>query len=77
LLSPCLEINERGRLAISGCDAVELAGQYGTPLYVMSEDEVRRVCKSYVQSFQKFYGAMAALSMPARPLAARKFTVLW
>lgn len=56
MLSPCLEINERGRLAISGCDAVELAGQYGTPLYVMSEDEVRRVCKSYVQSFQKFYG---------------------
>ncbi len=56
MISPCLEVNERGHLAISGCDTVELAGQYGTPLYVMSEDEVRRVCRSYVQSFQKFYG---------------------
>lgn len=56
MISPCLEVNEKGHLAISGCDAVELAEQYGTPLYVMSEDEIRRVCRSYVQSFQKFYG---------------------
>lgn len=56
MISPCLEVNGKGHLAISGCDTVELAGQFGTPLYVMSEDEVRRVCKSYVQSFQRFYG---------------------
>lgn len=55
MISPCLEVNEKGRLSISGCDAVELAGQYGTPLYVMSEDEIRRVCQSYVRSFQKYY----------------------
>lgn len=56
MISPCLAVNEKGHLAISGSDAVELAGRYGTPLYVMSEDEIRRTCKSYVQSFQKFYG---------------------
>jgi len=56
MISPCLEVNQMGHLAISGCDTVELAKQYGTPLYVMSEDEIRRVCKSYVQSFQKYYG---------------------
>ncbi len=55
LISPCLEVNEQGHLAISGCDTVELAAKYGTPLYVMSEDEVRRVCESYVSSFAKFY----------------------
>lgn len=42
-------------MAISGCDTITLAEQYGTPLYVMSEDEVRRVCKSYVDSFEKYY----------------------
>lgn len=66
MLSPCLAVNEKGHLAISGCDAVDLAGQYGTPLYVMSEDEIRRVCKSYVQSFQRFYGGHG------RPIYASK-----
>lgn len=55
IYSPCLDINENGHLAISGCDTVALAKQYGTPLYVMSEDEVRRICRSYADSFQKYY----------------------
>ncbi len=55
IYSPCLSINKEGHLAISGCDTITLAEQYGTPLYVMSEDEVRRVCKSYVDSFGKYY----------------------
>ena len=55
IYSPCLSINKEGHLAISGCDTITLAEQYGTPLYVMSEDEVRRVCKSYVDSFEKYY----------------------
>lgn len=66
IYSPCLSINEKGHLAISGCDTVELAQQYGTPLYVMSEDEIRRVCKSYVDSFQKFYNGNG------RPIYASK-----
>lgn len=55
IFSPCLSINEKGHLAISGCDTVALAEQYGTPIYVISEDEVRRVCKSYADSFRKYY----------------------
>ena len=55
IYSPCLSINEKGHLDISGCDTVDLARQYGTPLYVMSEDEIRRVAKSYVESFQEYY----------------------
>lgn len=55
LFSPCLSINEKGHLDISGCDAVDLAKEYGTPLYVMSEDEIRRVCRSYKASFEKYY----------------------
>lgn len=66
MYSPCLGINEKGHLSISGCDAVELAEKYGTPLYVMSEEEVRRVCKSYADSFQEFY------SGNGRPIYASK-----
>jgi len=28
------EINKEGHLVVGGCDAVELAKEYGTPLYV-------------------------------------------
>ncbi|MDE6836910.1 MAG: diaminopimelate decarboxylase, partial [Acutalibacter sp.] len=55
MYSPCLDVNEQGNLSVGGVDTVALARQYGTPLYVMSEDEIRRVCRSYVDSFQKFY----------------------
>ena len=45
---------------------MDLARQYGTPLYVMSEDEVRRACRSYAASFQKYYGGNG------RPIYASK-----
>jgi diaminopimelate decarboxylase len=32
---------EGGRLSIGGCDAVELAREFGTPAYVMAEDDLR------------------------------------
>ena len=55
MISPCLSINEKGHLVISGCDTVELAKRYGTPLYVMSEDEIRSVCRRYRSSFEEYY----------------------
>ena len=55
MISPCLSINEKGHLVISGCDTIELAERYGTPLYVLSEDEIRSVCRRYRSSFEKYY----------------------
>ena len=34
-------VNDRGHLEIGGCDAVELASEFGTPLYVMDEAHIR------------------------------------
>lgn len=56
MISPYLRTNEKGHLEISGCDTVELAKKYGTPLYVMSEDAIRKICRSYVSSFNQYYG---------------------
>ena len=55
MISNCLKVNDQGHLEISGCDTVRLAEQYGTPLYVMSEDEIRQTCRRYTASFQKNY----------------------
>ena len=54
-VSECLNVNEKGHLTIGGCDTVELAKEYGTPLYVIDEDTVRNTCRSYVNSMKKYY----------------------
>ena len=46
------EINSRGNLAIGGCDALELASQFGTPLYVFDEEMLRDQCRRFVQEFR-------------------------
>lgn len=42
-----LSVNEAGHLAFAGLDAVELAAEFGTPLYLLDEDRVRENCRSY------------------------------
>ena len=54
-VSKNLNVNEKGHLTISGLDAVELAAQYGTPLYVMDEDLIREHCRSFMNSIDKYY----------------------
>lgn len=46
-------INEQGHLEIGGCDTVELASRFGTPLYVMDEEMIRQRIRSYVEAFRK------------------------
>jgi diaminopimelate decarboxylase len=46
-------INERGHLEIGGCDTVQLAKQFGTPLYVLDEQLIRERCRAYVRAFKQ------------------------
>lgn len=48
-------VNERGHLEIGGCDAIDLAAQFGTPLYVMDEACIREKCRSLRTSYEKRY----------------------
>jgi diaminopimelate decarboxylase len=41
-------VNERGRLEIGGCDLVELAREFGTPAYVVAEDDLRHRARTFV-----------------------------
>ncbi len=43
-------VNERGRLELGGCDAVELAREYGTPVYVVAEDDLRSRARAFVDA---------------------------
>ena len=44
-----------GRLIFDGCDVVELAKKYGTPLYVMSETHIEERCKEIHEDFLQKY----------------------
>ena len=55
MLTDGLNINKKGHLTIGGCDTVELAETYGTPLYVMNEEVIRRALRAYVQSMETYY----------------------
>lgn len=48
------KINKAGNLEIGGCDLVELAEKYGTPLYVIDEESIRAVCRDYKNAFKAY-----------------------
>ncbi|MBR2904076.1 MAG: diaminopimelate decarboxylase, partial [Clostridia bacterium] len=50
-----LKINEKGHLEIGGADAVDLAAQFGTPLYVFDEAYIRKMMAIYRETIEKEY----------------------
>ncbi len=54
-VSENLSVNSAGHLSVGGVDTVELAKEYGTPLYVMDEQVVRKSLKRFHDSMNKYY----------------------
>lgn len=48
-------VNAAGHLEIGGCDAVELAQRFGTPLYVLDEAHLRANCQAYREAFHRLH----------------------
>ena len=62
----CENLSTRdGHLTFAGRDTVELAGKYGTPLYLMDEQRLRHNCRVYTEN-------MARCFADALPLYASK-----
>ena len=47
-------VNSKGNLEVGGCDLVELAQKYDTPLYVIDEKTVRNICQDYKKAFENY-----------------------
>src|SRR5205823_7867438 len=43
-------LNGRGRLEVGGCDAIELAREFGTPAYVVAEQDLRARARAFVEA---------------------------
>jgi diaminopimelate decarboxylase len=49
------EISNEGHLVIGGCDVVDLAEEFGTPLYLFDESTLRRRCCEFKDEFTRRY----------------------
>jgi diaminopimelate decarboxylase len=62
-------LNERGRLMLGGCDTIELAKEFGTPAYVVAEEDLRARARAFVQAGEQaghgdFHVVFAAKAFP-------------
>jgi len=48
-------VNDQGHLMIGGCDTVELAAEFGTPLYLFDELSLRSKCAEFKAEFGQRY----------------------
>jgi diaminopimelate decarboxylase len=44
-------VNERRHLEVGGCDVVEVAAEFGTPVYIYAEDDIRARARAYLDAF--------------------------
>jgi diaminopimelate decarboxylase len=49
-----LKVNNNGNLEVGGCDLVDLAQKYETPLYVIDEKTLRQICNDYKEAFFEY-----------------------
>ena len=67
----CLRINDRGNLEIGGCDLTDLAGEFGTPAYVMDENEIRKNCRIYLHSMEEHYNGNGMVLYASKALSCK------
>jgi diaminopimelate decarboxylase len=46
------KINSLGHLEIAGVDTLELAEEFGTPLYLFCEESLRQQCRTFIEEFR-------------------------
>jgi diaminopimelate decarboxylase len=49
-------VDQRGHLLIGGCDTLELAARFGTPAFIVAEDDLRARARAYMDGFSALYG---------------------
>ncbi len=69
MLYPHLGINKEGHLTVGGLDAVALAKEYGTPLYLLDEDVIRENCRTYRAAAKAAFGENAKILYASKALS--------
>lgn len=68
-VADCYDINKKNHLTIGGCDTIDLANKYGTPLYILDEMTIRKACRSYKNSIEKYYNGFGLACYASKALS--------
>jgi diaminopimelate decarboxylase len=71
-VSENLDVNSHGHLTIGGADTVNLAKAFGTPLYVMDEVQIRKHCRSFKGSIDRFYGGNGLVCYASKAFSCKE-----
>jgi diaminopimelate decarboxylase len=72
LMSGALAIDPNGRLTIGGLLVSDLAREYGTPLYIMDEDQIRRNCRVFTETLAECYPGQWAVAYASKAFACTR-----
>ena len=66
------DVNEKGHLLMDGSDTIELAKKYGTPLYLMSENEIRQNCRTYKNAIDRLYDGNGLIFFASKAMCVKE-----
>ncbi len=72
-LNANITVNEAdGHLHFAGYDTVKLADKYGTPLYLIDEEHIRKMCRIYVESMKEAFDSYSMPLFASKSLSFKK-----
>lgn len=72
-LNANITVNEAdGHLHFAGYDTVKLADKYGTPLYLIDEEHIRKMCRIYVESIKEAFDSYSMPLFASKSLSFKK-----
>ncbi len=72
MIHPSYDINADGHLTFAGADTVLLAKKYGTPLYLIDENEIVRRCRIYRSAMKKYFSEESAVYYASKALSIKE-----
>lgn len=72
MISESIGVNNSGHLTIGGVDCVDLANQYGTPLYVFDEQLIRKTMAEFKASIDEFYGGNGMVMYASKAFSCKE-----
>ncbi|MBR2472007.1 MAG: diaminopimelate decarboxylase, partial [Clostridia bacterium] len=71
-VSESLSVNEDDVLCIGGVNALDIAKEFGTPVYVMDEDLIRKNCRIYKDAMDKHYGGNGLVLYASKAFSCKR-----
>lgn len=72
MLTDSYSVNSKGHLCLGGADTVDLANQFGTPLYVFDEKDIRNNCKAFKEAFDEYYDGNALVLYASKAFSCKE-----